>query len=61
MQPLEALILEGFRLGAGVGIVDGRLLHVAELEAHALAVLQVDGGKEDHRVSVLKASSAGNW
>ena len=23
--------------------------HLAELEAHALAVLQVDGGKQDHR------------
>ena len=57
MQPLEALILEGFRLGGRVGIVDGGLVHVAELEANALAVFQVDGGKEDH----VRASSAGNW
>ena len=56
VQPFETLVLEGLGLGAGVGIVDGRLLHVAELEAHALAVFEVDGGKKDH----VRASSAGN-
>ena len=45
MQPLEALLLEGPRLRGGVVVVDGRLLHVAELQADALAVLEVDGGK----------------
>ena len=49
MQPLEALRLEGLRLRGRVGIVDGRRGHVAELQAHALAVLEVDGGKQDHR------------
>ena len=48
MQPLEALVLEGLGLRGRVVIVDGRLVHVAELEAHALAVLEVDGGKQDH-------------
>src|SRR5690606_20763596 len=66
VQPLEPLVLEGLRLGGGVRIVDGGLFHVAELEAHALAVLEVDGGKEDHVVCpsaawAFKASSAGNW
>jgi hypothetical protein len=48
MQPFEALVLEGFRLGGGIGVVDGRLVHLALDEAHALAVFQVDGGKQDH-------------
>jgi hypothetical protein len=29
MQPVEALVLEGFRLGAGTVVEDGRLVHVA--------------------------------
>ena len=33
---------------AGSVIEDGRLRHVAELEAHALAVFEIDGGKQDH-------------
>jgi hypothetical protein len=45
VQPFETLVLEGFRLRAGVWIVDGGLLHIAKLEANALAVLEVDGGK----------------
>ena len=48
MQPFEALVFEGFRLRAGIVVVDGRLVHVAELEAHALAILEVDGGEKDH-------------
>ena len=48
MQPGKALALEGPRLRGRVGVVDGRLRHVAELQAHALAVLEVDGGKQDH-------------
>ena len=44
MEPLETLRLEGPGLGGGVVVEDGRLVHAAELEADALAVLQVDGG-----------------
>ena len=36
------------RLRRRIVIEDGGLAHLAELEAHALAVLQVDGGEEDH-------------
>ena len=44
MQPFEALRLERLGLRGRIRIVDGRRCHVAELEAHALAVLQVDCG-----------------
>src|SRR5690606_30080257 len=47
VQPFETLLLEGARLGSGIRIVDGRTFHVAQREAHALAVLEVDGGEED--------------
>jgi len=36
------------RLRCGIEVEHGRARHVALLEAHALAVLQVDGGEEDH-------------
>lgn len=58
MQPFKALILKGFCLRGGIFVVDGRLIHVAELEAHALTVFQIDGGKKDHD---FKASISGNW
>ena len=48
MQPSEALRREGARLIGRVGVEGGGARHVALLEAHALAVLQVDGGEEDH-------------
>lgn len=54
MQPFEALVLEGFRLGGGIVVVDGRLVHITKLEAHALAVLEVDGRKEDHGFHLRK-------
>lgn len=50
MQPFETLIFEGSRLGGRIGVVDRRLLHVAELQADALAAFQVDRGKKDHVV-----------
>ena len=46
MQPLEALVLEGARLRARIVAEDGGLVHVAELQAHALSGLEVDGGVE---------------
>ena len=36
MQPFETLVLEGLGLRGRVGVVDRRLVHVAELEANAL-------------------------
>ena len=48
VQIFEALGREGARLRRRIEVEHGRARHVALLEAHALAVLQVDGGKEDH-------------
>ena len=48
MQVWEALVLERARLRRRVVVEHGRGVHLAELEAHALAVFEVDGGKEDH-------------
>ena len=50
VQVGEALLLEGARLRRRIVVEDGGGFHVAQLQAHALAVFQVDGGKEDHRV-----------
>ena len=47
MEPFEAHLLEGFGLGRGIVVVNGRRVHFAELETDALAVLQVDCWKED--------------
>ena len=43
-------VFERLGLRGRVGVVDGRLVHVAELQANALAVLEVDGGEQDHRL-----------
>ena len=48
MQPLEALRFERCRLRGGIVAEDGRLVHVALDQADAAAVLEVDGGKQDH-------------
>ena len=50
VQPGEALLLERLRLRGRILVVDGRRRHVAQLQPDALAVLQVDGGEEDHAV-----------
>ena len=47
VQILEALALEGMRLRRRIAMKHGRARHVALLEAHAPAVLQVDRGKQD--------------
>jgi len=45
VQPFEALFFKGAGLGRRVGVVNRRLVHVAELQAYALPVFQVDRGK----------------
>ena len=45
MQPLEALVFELLRLLRGLRIEHGCARHVALLQAHGLAVLEVDGGE----------------
>ena len=48
MQMAEALRLERVRLLGGIAVEHGRARHVALLQAHREAVLEVDGGEEDH-------------
>ena len=40
--------LEGMGLRRRIAVEDGGARHVALLQAHAQAVLQIDGGKQDH-------------
>ena len=40
--------LEGMRLRRRIAVEHGGARHVALLQAHAQAVLQIDGGKQDH-------------
>ena len=56
MEIFKALVFERLRLRCGIVIEHGRLIHVAQLEAHALAVLEVDGRKKDHGVHLRKFS-----
>src|SRR6185436_1463218 len=48
MQIFESLLGERPRLISRIEVEHGRARHVALFEAHALAVFQVDGGKENH-------------
>ena len=48
---LEALRLESLRLRRGIAVEHGGARHVALLEPHADAVLEIDGGEEDHAVT----------
>ncbi len=48
VEILEALALEGMRLRRGIAVKHRGARHVALLEPHADAVLEVDGGKKDH-------------
>src|SRR5690606_13005506 len=47
VQPLKPLRLERPGLRSRIVIEHGRRVHLAELQADALAVLEVDGGEED--------------
>jgi len=54
MEMAEALGLEGQRLLGRVTVEHGRARHVALLQADAIAVLEVDGGEQDHGVHFRK-------
>ena len=48
MQIFESLRGKGARLRRGIEVEHGRARHVALFKTHALAVLQIDGRKENH-------------
>ena len=48
VDPLEPGVFEALGGAGRIGAVDGRLRHVALLEAHDLALFEIDGGIEDH-------------
>eukprot|EP00952_Eustigmatos_sp_NYUAD-ZCMA_P000699 2875-Eustigmatos_ZCMA.PRE.1 len=48
MQPTCTLVDPMPRHGSGVFREYGGLIHIALFEAHALAVLEIDGGNEQH-------------
>jgi len=48
VQIFKAVIGECAGLRGGVVAVDRGLIHLAPAQAHALAVFQVYGGKQDH-------------
>ena len=51
---------KALRLRGGIEVEHGRARHVALLEAHALAVLQIDRGKEDHGFHFKKFEISAN-
>ena len=60
MQIFEALRLEGARLRRRIAVEHGRARHVALLQPHAGAVLEVDGRKQDHGVHFRKLPISAN-
>ena len=48
MQIFEPLRGKAARLRRRIQVEHGRARHVALFKTHALAVLQIDGGEEDH-------------
>ena len=58
VQIVEALVLERARLRRRVVVENGGGVHVAELQAHALAVLEVDGGEQDHGADLVDGGGA---
>ena len=48
MQIFEALLFKGARLRGRIAMKHGRARHVALLEPHGEAFLEVDGGKQNH-------------
>src|SRR5436190_1110924 len=60
MQIVEAGVLERRRLLGGIAIKDGGACHVALLESHTNAVLQVDGRKQNHGFHFRKFEISAN-
>src|SRR5262249_54290801 len=58
MQPAAALRGEALRLRRRIGVEHGRLRHVAAQQAHRIALLEVDGGVEDHGAHAQKLASS---
>ena len=56
MEILKALVFKTLGLSRRIVIEDRGLIHVAEFQAHALAVLEVDSGEKDHGVHPRKFS-----
>ena len=54
VQMLEALRLEHLRLRRRIAMENGGARHVALLQPHGEAFLQVDGGEQDHGVHFKK-------
>src|SRR5690606_24700750 len=57
VQIRKTLPLERLSLRGGIVVEHGCLRHVALAQAHALAVLQVDRGKQDHARAFLDAGT----
>src|SRR6185312_6499818 len=58
MKPAKALARKASRLRGGIGIEDGSLFHQPALQPHALAVLEIDGGEDDHGDQERKLASS---
>ena len=54
VEIFEALRLESMRLRRRIAVEHGRARHVALLQAHGEAVLEVDGREQDHGVHARK-------
>jgi hypothetical protein len=64
MQMAKTLRFKRVRLRGGIAIEHGRARHVALLQAHRDAVLQVDGGEKDHGFHLRKfaiSASPSRW
>src|SRR5690606_9191113 len=55
VDPFRTRIDKGTRLGGGIVVEDGGLVHLAMHKAHGLPVFKVDGGIEDHGVLGVKS------
>ena len=60
MQILKTLGGKSARLRRRIEVEHGDARHVALFEAHALAIFQVDGGKQDHGFHFRKLAIKAN-
>src|SRR6056297_546240 len=61
MQPVTARLDEFHRLRRRIVVEHGGRTHVAAQQAHGLAVLEVDGGIEDHGPNSVQAVTRALW